>query len=98
MTDITIDDTATDATTAEDLPETLTITLRKPITFNGVTYETIELREPTADEWAKWDGKTGVEADIIAVSTVAGIPQVVARKLVVRDLLQASRYLGRFLD
>jgi hypothetical protein len=94
MTEITTDTAAP----VDDIPESLTITLRKPIEHGGLTYETIQLREPTADEWARWDGKSGVEADIIAVSTVAGIPQAAVRKLTVRDLLQASRYLGRFLD
>jgi hypothetical protein len=80
-----------------EIPETLTITLRKPIEHAGGQIESITLREPTADEWTRWDGKEGVEADIIAISTVAGIPQVAVRKMAVRDLLKGSRYLARFL-
>lgn len=81
----------------EDLPETLSITLRKPIEHGGVTYEALDLREPTADEWTRWAGKNEIEADILAVSTVAGIPQQAVRKMGARDLIQASRYIGRFL-
>jgi len=82
---------------ASEIPETLTITLRKPIEHAGGKIESITLREPTADEWARWDGKEGVEADIIAISTIAGIPQVAVRKMTVSDLLKGSRYLARFL-
>lgn len=82
---------------ASDIPETLTITFRKPIEHASGQIESITLREPTADEWTHWDGKEGVEADIIAISTVAGIPQVAVRKMAVSDLLKGSRYLARFL-
>ncbi|WP_260927359.1 phage tail assembly protein [Novosphingobium sp. 9] len=91
-------DDANTAPEAEDLPETLTITLRKPVEHNGLKIDEIMLREPTADEWKRWDGLTGAECDITAVSTVAGIPLAAAHKLGVRDLLQGSRYIGRFLD
>ncbi len=80
-----------------EIPETLTFTLRKPIEHAGNQIESITLREPTADEWTRWDGKEGVEADIIAISTVAGIPQVAVRKMGVRDLIKGSRYIARFL-
>ena len=79
------------------LPETLTVELRTPLEFGGETYRQITLREPTAGEWAQWDDKKGVEADILAVSIVAGIPEPVVRKIGSRDLLQASRFLAGFL-
>ena len=79
------------------LPEALAIELRKPIEFAGETYRSIILREPTAGEWAQWEDKKGVEADILAVSIVAGIPEPVVRKIGSRDLIQASRFLAGFL-
>lgn len=82
----------------EDLPETLTISLRKPVEHGGITYTELHLREPTADEWTRWDNLSGVEADIMAISTIAGMPQLAVRKVGARDLLKGSRYIARFLD
>lgn len=86
-----------DAALAEEIPELLVITLRKPITL-GETYAELRLREPTAAEWTQWDKLSGVEADIKSVSLVSGVPEPVIRQIGTRDLLTASRYLARFLD
>lgn len=80
-----------------DETDELTVTLRKPVEFGGLTFEKLVLREPTADEWTQWDKKEGVESDIIAVSVVAGVPEGAVRKIGSRDLLQASRFIAGFL-
>ena len=86
-----------DNTDPTKLQDELTIVLRRPIEFAGETYRELKLREPTAGEWSQWDDKKGVEADILAVSIVAGIPEPVVRKLGSRDLIKASRFLAGFL-
>ena len=83
---------------AEDnLPDELIVTLRKPVTL-GDTYTELRLREPTAAEWMQWDKLTGIDADIKAVATVSGVPEAAVRMIGARDLVQAARYLARFLD
>lgn len=81
----------------EPLLDELVIDLRKPVTFATIVYDKLTLREPTAAEWTVWHKLDGVEADIMAVATVAAIPEKAARMIGARDLLIASRYLGRFL-
>lgn len=78
-------------------PDDLVVDLRRAVEFAGITYDKLALREPTADEWAQWDGKAGVEADIVAVSIVAGVPAGAVRKIGASDLLKASRYIAGFL-
>lgn len=83
---------------ADELPDALTVTLRKPVELGGIVYAKLDLREPTADEWTRWDQKSGIDADIIAVSTVSGVPEPAVRMIGARDLLAASRYIARFLN
>lgn len=79
-------------------PDELVIPLRKPIELGSVTYTEIRLREPTAGEMKTWDKLGGADADIQAVSVVAGVPKIVAEKLGARDILTAGRYIARFFD
>jgi hypothetical protein len=82
--------------TADDLPDTLTITLRKPIEIAGITYDRLELREPTAGEMKKLEGKTGTTATIDLLFMVTGVPIGALDKLGVRDLRKATDYLEAF--
>jgi len=75
-----------------------TIALRKPVELASISYTELQLAEPTADQWSQWDGLTGAEADIHAVSIVAGVPLPAVRKLGTSDLLKASRFIASFLD
>jgi hypothetical protein len=81
----------------DDIPDELTITLRKPVELAGITYAELKLREPTAAEWQQWDKLAGVAADIKAVSIVSGVPEPVVAKIGARDLTRAARYILRFL-
>jgi len=83
---------------ADELPEALIIILRKPVEYGGQTYSELHLREPTADEWSRWDAKTGVDADIAGVSIVSGVPELAVRKIGTRDLRTASQYIAGFLS
>lgn len=74
-----------------------TITLRKPVTNSGRTYETIDLREPTAGELeqaAKATTNLGVVITLIAI--VAKIPRTAAEALCQRDLKEAGDFLDSF--
>jgi hypothetical protein len=82
----------------DSLPDEMTITLRKAVTLGEASWSELNLREPTAEEWSRWDKKTGIEADIIAVSAVSGLPEPAVRKIGARDLAKASRFIARFLD
>lgn len=78
-------------------PPELVLTLDNPVTLGELSYTSVILREPTAGEWMLWDKLSGIDADIMAVSVVSGIPEAAVRKLPASKLLQASRYLAGFL-
>ena len=86
------------AETADTLPDELELPLRKPVEHAGMTYTHLKLKEPTAAQWAEWDGKKGVDADITAISVVGGIPSQAVAKIGARDIIIASRFIARFLD
>ncbi|HEX7853875.1 MAG TPA: phage tail assembly protein [Sphingobium sp.] len=81
----------------DDLPEEMVITFRKLLTLGEISYDQIVLREPTALQVTQWDKLSGVEADIVAVSIVSGIPKPAVEKLPIRDLIKASRFIASFL-
>ena len=85
------------ATPEELLLDAFVLPLRKPITFASITYTELNLKEPTAQQWTCWDKLDGVEADIMAVATIAAVPKQVVEQLGSRDLLIAARYIVRFL-
>ncbi|MDH4745822.1 phage tail assembly protein [Sphingomonas sp. CBMAI 2297] len=80
------------------LDEDLVITFRKAIDGVAGPIASIVIREPTAGEMMQWDRLSGVEADVKAISVVAGIPPVDVEKLAARDFIRASRRIAAFLD
>lgn len=78
------------------IPDELVITLRKPVTLGSLTYTELRLREPTAAEMIETDKLTGTEADVRAVALASGVPEPAVKLIGARDLIQASRYIGRF--
>ncbi|WP_294292075.1 phage tail assembly protein [uncultured Sphingomonas sp.] len=80
----------------EALPDTMTLTLRKPITFAGQPVTALELREPTAGQMKQWASLSGMAANIAAVSTVAGLPESVIGEIVSRDLFAAATFINSF--
>lgn len=78
-------------------PETMTLTLRKPLTLGDQSWPVLELQEPTAAQWQQWDGLKGVEADVKAVAVVSGVPEVAVKQLGARDLIKASAFIAGFL-
>jgi hypothetical protein len=80
-----------------NVEETLTITLRKPITGpDGGKFDRLDLREPTIGEVEKSTGKTGVKANIFLVSMVAEVPEAVIAKLSARDFAKALAFVNSF--
>lgn len=81
------------------LDEDLVIVFKKPIDgVAGQPIASIVIREPTAGEMLQWDRLSGVEADVKAISVVAGIPPVDVEKMTSRDFIRASRRIAAFLD
>jgi hypothetical protein len=80
------------------LDEDLVIAFRKPIDGLAGPFTSIVIREPTAGEMMEWDKLSGVEADVKAISVVAGIPPQDVQKIPARDFIRASRRIAAFLD
>lgn len=85
------------ATVTPPLDEPLVITLPKPIDAPGGPINQLVIEEPTAAQIAGWDKLSGAEADIAAISAVAGIPRSAVEKLPARVFYQAARRIGAFL-
>lgn len=86
-----------------DQQDTLTIVFAKALLLgsgeNATTYESVELREPTAGELEKAtraDTQIGVVINL--VSSVGRIPRGVVEKMGQRDLGKASAFFGTFSD
>lgn len=71
--------------------------LRKPVTIAQVTYDKLDLREPTAGELEKASLlPTGVGQAISLISAVAKVPRNVVERLCQRDFEEASDFLASF--
>ena len=81
---------------ADAMPDTRTLTLRKPVPFLDETVSTLDLREPRAGEMLQWAHLSGIEANIVAVSVVSGRPVSVIGQLVARDIIAAAEFVNAF--
>lgn len=79
-----------------ELPDELIIPLRKPVTL-GETFSTMTLREPTGAQMLEIDKYRGVEADIMSLVIVSGIPAPAVKMIGARDIRTGAKYLARFL-
>ena len=84
-----------------DIVEEKTITLRKPLSIGSgekaITFETIDLREPTAgelDQASRSPSQVGMVISLI--SLVAKIPRKAVEGMSQRDLKDCSDFLGSF--
>jgi Phage tail assembly chaperone proteins, E, or 41 or 14 len=76
-----------------------TIQLRKPVEFAGKTYETLDLREPTAGELEKAaTATTNMGVVINLIQLVAKVPRKVIEGLCQRDLKEAGDFLEAFSE
>lgn len=81
--------------------ETKTLTLRKPIMIGsadkGITYDHLDLREPTAGELSKaLKAGSNVDVAITLISLIAKVPRSVVEGLCQRDFEEASDFLSSF--
>ncbi|WP_198356121.1 phage tail assembly protein [Sphingomonas sp. TX0522] len=81
---------------ADIMPDTRTLTLRKPVPFLDESVATLDLREPRAGEMLRWAHLSGIEANIVAVSVVSGRPVSVIGQLVARDIIAAAEFINAF--
>ena len=77
--------------------DTLTVTLRKPVTIGDLTFDKLELQEPTAGQLEKASSAaTSIGMVINLISAVAVVPRKVAESLCQRDFQEASSFLTLF--
>lgn len=75
----------------------ITIPLRKPVKLGDMSYDKLDLREPTAGELEKASSAaTSVGVVINLISAVAKVPRRVVEGLSQRDLKEASDFLDGF--
>lgn len=84
------------------MEDTKVIALRKPVQFGSVTYDKLELREPTAAEvvLAQKEGSLngGMASNIVLIAVVTAIPKPAVEKMGIRDVEEASRFLAGFMS
>lgn len=83
--------------TLDDIPDELTVTLRKPVTHANTTYSELRLREPTVAD-LKWsaEGALGMDQMARLIFKVAGVPLAAVDQLSVRDFRRCDDYLRGF--
>ncbi|KMN32084.1 hypothetical protein VI26_18115 [Chromobacterium sp. LK1] len=84
-----------------EVPDELTLTLRKPIDFGGEQIHVLELREPTLDELEKFSKeyqKNGhIAGSKFLISLVSGHPVAAIGRIGARDYKAAEEYLANFV-
>ena len=86
-------------------PEATTLAIDPPLTFNGVSYADLDVREPLASEIRRARALMRTagslfesrRAQMALVTAVSGLPAPVIDGLPIRLLNQAARILGRFI-
>lgn len=74
-----------------------TVTLKKPIEFNGQHYYTLTLQEPTLDQFDQASKqKSNFDAVAVLLAAISGVPTAAIRKLGARDLQECSKFLDAF--
>jgi hypothetical protein len=85
----------------KEQPETLTITLRKPVVIGDQVYDHLDLREPTSGEFRKMSKLAASDPAgslIELISAVSGIAVPIIEKIGVRDMNDAGNYLMFFIQ
>jgi hypothetical protein len=91
----------TKALTPDDVPDEMTITLRKPIVLQDRTISEITLSEPTAmqiQQVAKRAASDPAGSNILLVSLVSGLTEPEVGKIKISDLNKGLKYLQVFID
>lgn len=83
---------------ADEIPESFTLTLRKPATHKGSVVTELRLREPLVGELRKSDeAGDGLVSNVALVALVAGISRQLAEEIGTRDQDAAIEYLTLFI-
>ena len=83
---------------ADEFEDTLTITLRRPVTSNGIEYSELTLREPTLGNLIEAQkAKTDLEQTQRMISLSADLPMPAAAQLPFSVVTEASEFFARFL-
>jgi hypothetical protein len=84
------------------MEDTLIITLKTPIEFNGETFHELNLREPIMDEIEKFANESEKSGSVgglkLILSLITGIPKPVIGKIGSRDMKKAEKFISSFLD
>ena len=84
-----------------EVPDELTIPLRKPVKFGDETYSELNLREPTMKEIEKFTQSLNKWDPLVAmnffISVIAGVPKPAIDLIGGRDGKKAREYLSNFL-
>lgn len=88
----------------KEIPDELTITLRKPVTLgqgsDAETFTELPLREPVVEEvltFNKESGKDAGDALRKLIAKVSGTPIAVINRIGARDFTTAANYLTSFM-
>jgi hypothetical protein len=77
--------------------DSLTITLRKPVVIGDITFDKLDLQEPTAGQLEKAStAASNIGVVINLISIVAVVPRKVVESLCQRDLKEAGDFLESF--
>jgi hypothetical protein len=76
------------------LPDTHTITLRRPVEFAGETWSVLRLREPTVGEIEEVQALGAVDGIAHLLFLITGLPPGAIDQIGERDLRQAETYLA----
>ena len=80
------------------LPDTLTLSLRKPVTVGEVKYDELTFREPTAGQLENVADLDDIKATIQLLALSAGVLPRVISALPARDFKRAAGFLDSFLQ
>jgi Phage tail assembly chaperone proteins, E, or 41 or 14 len=82
----------------EQFEDPYILKLSKPISIGTEVYEEITLTEPTAGQVEKASAAPNASAsNIVLVSMVSNVPELIIRRMTYRDFSKAVAYLENFL-
>lgn len=83
-------------TDASQLPDSKTVTLKETIDFEGKSFTTITLQEPTAGQIEDARRSSGETAVIRLIALCSGTPEAVVRQLKARNYREAGDFVTSF--
>jgi hypothetical protein len=85
-----------------EIPDSLTVPLRKPVDLAGATTYVLELREPTVDELQRFTQEMNradpISALKLLISSVSGVDVATIGRIGARDFKKAEKYLNNFFE